>query len=93
MRKSLGDALKNVFEETTMKNVPIDQFRSFKSRNRVQNQNLHEKMSKIGHFRNFNFLVKGQRKSQSQRKSKSTNLGQSQLLELTSQIQVVRVNG
>ena len=31
MRRSLGDALKNVFEETTMKNMPIDQFQSFKN--------------------------------------------------------------
>ena len=30
MRKSLKDAVKNAFEETTMKNVPIDQFQSFK---------------------------------------------------------------
>jgi len=26
MRRSLEDALKNAFEKTTMKNVPIDQF-------------------------------------------------------------------
>ena len=55
MRRSLGDAVKNFFEETTMNTVPIDQFRSFKRRNRVQNWNLREKLSKIGHFGNFNF--------------------------------------
>ena len=59
MRRSLEDAMNNAFEETTMKNVPIDQFWSFKRRNKVQNWNLHEKLNKIG-------LVKGQRKSQSQ---------------------------
>ena len=58
MRKSLGNALKNVFEEITMKNVPIDQFQSFKSRNGVQNHNRRKKLSKIGHFRNFNFWSK-----------------------------------
>ena len=66
MRRSLGDALKNVFEETTMKNVPIDKFWSFKRRNRVQNQNLCEKLSKIGHFGNFDFWSKVNAKSQSQ---------------------------
>ena len=62
MRKSLGDA----FEETTIKNMPIDQFWSFKLRNRVQNWNLHEKLSKICLFRNFNFWSKINAKSQSQ---------------------------
>ena len=37
MRRSLEDAMNNAFEETTMKNVPIDQFWSFKRRNGVQN--------------------------------------------------------
>ena len=58
MRRSLGDALKNAFEETTMKNVPINQFQSFKWRNRVQNRNLREKLSKIGPLENFNFWLK-----------------------------------
>ena len=30
MKKSLEDVMNNAFEETTMKNVPIDQFQSFK---------------------------------------------------------------
>ena len=67
MRRSLQDAMNNALEETTMKNVPIDQFWSFKRRNELQNWNLHEKLSKIGHFGNFDFWFKGQRK-----KSKST---------------------
>ena len=58
IRRSLGDALTNALEETTMKNIPIDQFRSFKWRNRVQNCNLCEKLSKIGPFENFNFWSK-----------------------------------
>ena len=58
MRRSLGDAVKNVFEETTMKNVPIDQFWSFKWRNRVWNWNLREKLSKIGLVGNFYFWSK-----------------------------------
>ena len=58
MRRSLGVALRNAFEEITMKNVPIDQFQSLKSRNGVQNHNLRKKLSKIGHFRNFNFWSK-----------------------------------
>ena len=58
MRRSLGDALKNAFEETIMKNVPIDQFRSLKCRNRAQNRNLREKLSKIGPFGNFDFWSK-----------------------------------
>ena len=55
MRRLLGDAMNNVFEETTMKNVPIDQFWSFKRRNGVQNWNLREKLSKIGLVGNFDF--------------------------------------
>ena len=50
--------MKNAFEETTMKNVPIDQFWSFKRRNEVQNWNLHEKLSKIGIVGNFDFWSK-----------------------------------
>ena len=55
MRRSLEDAMNNAFEETTMKNVSIDQFWSFKRRNGVQNWNLREKLSKIGHVENFDF--------------------------------------
>ena len=66
MRISLEDAVKNAFEETTMKNVPIDQFWSFKWRNRVQNWNLREKLSKIGPVGNFDFWSKVNIKSQSQ---------------------------
>ena len=55
MRKSLEDVVKNAFEETTMKNVPFDQFWSFKRRNEVQNWNLCEKLSKIGPVGNFDF--------------------------------------
>ena len=66
MRRSLGDAVKNAFKETTMKNVPIDQFQSLKYRNRAQNRNLREKLSKIGPFGNFDFWSKVNTKSQSQ---------------------------
>ena len=70
MRRSLEDAVKNAvknaFEETTMKNVPIDQFWSFKRRNGVQNWNLREKLSKIGPVGNFDFWSKVNAKSQSQ---------------------------
>ena len=66
MRRSLEDALKNAFEETTMKNVPINQFWSFKQRNEVQNWNILEKLSKIGLFRNFNFWSKVNTKVKSQ---------------------------
>ena len=66
MRRSFGDALKNAFEETTMKNVPIDQFQSFKWRNGAQNWNLREKLSKIGLVGNFDFWSKVNAKSQSQ---------------------------
>ena len=67
MRRSLEDAVKNAFEETTMKNVPIDQFWSFKRRNEVQNWNLREKLSKIGPVENFDLWSKVNAKSQSQR--------------------------
>ena len=66
MRRSLEDAMNNAFEETTKKNVPIDQFWSFKRRNEVQNWNLREKLSKIGIVRNFDFWLKVNAKSQSQ---------------------------
>ena len=66
MRRSFEDAMNNAFEETTMKNVPIDQFWSFKQRNEVQNWNLCEKLSKIGHVGNFDFWSKVNAKSQSQ---------------------------
>ena len=57
-RISLGNALKNAFEETIMKNVSINQFRSFKWRNKVQNWNLCKKLSKISHFEKFDFWSK-----------------------------------
>ena len=66
MRRSLEDAMNKAFEETTMKNVPIDQFWSFKRRNEAQNWNLREKLSKIGPVRNFDFWSKVNAKSQSQ---------------------------
>ena len=59
--------MKNAFEETIMKNVPIDRFQSLKCRNRVQNRNLREKLSKIGPFENFDFWSKVNAKIQSQR--------------------------
>ena len=86
MRRSLEEAMNKAFEETTMKNVPIDQFWNFKRRNKVQNWNLHEKLSKIGLVGNFDFWSKVNAKSQSQLK-----LGQSQWSVLTGQIHVVRV--
>ena len=86
MRRSLKDAVKNAFEETTMKNVPIDQFQSFKWRNGVWNWNLREKLSKISPFGNFDFWSKVNAKSQSQ-----LILGQSQRSVLTGQIRVVQV--
>ena len=67
MWRSLEDDMNKAFEETTMKNVPIDQFWSFKRRNGAQNWNLREKLSKIGLVRNFNFWSKVNAKSQSQR--------------------------
>ena len=45
MRRSLEYAMNKAFEETTMKNVPIDQFWSFKRRNGAQNWNLCEKLN------------------------------------------------
>ena len=66
MRRSPEDAMNKAFEETTMKNVPIDQFWSFKWRNGVQNWNLREKLSKIGPVGNFDFWSKVNAKSQSQ---------------------------
>ena len=57
-RRSLENVVKNTFEETTMKNVPIDQFWSFKWRNGVQNWNLREKLNKIGPIKNFDFWSK-----------------------------------
>ena len=66
MRKSLEDAMNNAFKETKMKNVPIDQFWSFKRRNEVQNWNLREKLSKIGPVGNIDFWSKVNAKSQSQ---------------------------
>ena len=66
MRRSLEYVMNKAFEETTMKNVPIDQFWSFKRRNRVQNWNLCEKLSKIGPVGNFDFWSKVNTKSQSQ---------------------------
>ena len=84
MRRSLEDAMNNAFEETTKKNVLIDQFWSFKRRNGVQNWNLREKLSKIGLVGNFDFWLKVNAKSQSQ-----LVLGQSQWSVLTGQIRVV----
>ena len=66
MRRSLEDAMNKAFEETTMKNVPIDQFWSFKRRNGAQNWNLCEKLSKIGPVGNIDFWSKVNAKSQSQ---------------------------
>ena len=66
MRRSLEDAMNNAFEETTMKNVPIDQFWSFKQRNGVQNWNLREKLRKISPIGNFDFWSKVNAKSQNQ---------------------------
>ena len=66
MRRSLEDAMNKAFEETTMKNVPIDQLSIFKRRNGVQNWNLREKLSKIGPVGNFDFGSKVNAKSQSQ---------------------------
>ena len=66
MRRSLEDAMNKAFEEITMKNVPIDQFWSFKRRNGAQNWNLREKLSNIGHVGNFDFWSKVNAKSQSQ---------------------------
>ena len=67
MRRSHEDVMNKAFEETTMKNVPIDQFWSFKRRNRAQNWNLCEKLNKIGPVGNFDSWLKVNVKSQSQR--------------------------
>ena len=79
IRRSLEDAMNKAFEETTMKNVPIDQFWSFKRRNGAQNWNLRKKLSKIGHVENFDFWLKvNAKKSKSKStgpESKSTNTG------------------
>ena len=64
MRRSPGDALKNASKDE--KCEPIDRFQSFKWRNRVQDQNLHKKLSKIGHFGNFDFWSKVNAISQNQ---------------------------
>ena len=86
MRRSLGDALKNAFEETTMKNVPNVQFRSLKCKNGAQNRNLREKLSKIGPFGNFDFWSKVNAKVKvNWSRSKST------VKVLMGQIRVVRV--
>ena len=66
MRRSLEDAMNKAFEETAMKNVPIDQFWSFKRRNGAQNWNLREKLRNIGPVGNFDFWSKDNAKSQSQ---------------------------
>ena len=58
--------MNKAFEETTIKNVPIDQFWSFKQRKGAQNWNLREKLSKIGPLENFDFWLKINTKSQSQ---------------------------
>ena len=86
MRRFLEDAMNKAFEETTMKNVPIDQFWSFKRRNGTQNWNLCEKLSKISVVGKFDFWSKVNAKSQSQLVH-----GQSQRTVLTGQIWVVRV--
>ena len=79
MRRSLEDAMNKAFEETTMKNVPIGQFWSFKRRNGAQNWNLREKLSKIGPVGNFDLWSKvNAKKSKSKStgpKSKSTDTG------------------
>ena len=58
MRRFLEDAMNKAFEETTMKNVPIDQFWSFKRINGAQNWNLCEKLSKISTVGKFDFWSK-----------------------------------
>ena len=66
MRRSLEDAMNKAFEKTTVKNVPIDQFWSFKRKNGAQNWNLRKKLSKIGPVGNFDFWSKVNAKSQNQ---------------------------
>ena len=70
MKRCIEDAMNKAFEKTTMKNVPIDKFQSFKRRNGVQNWSLREKLSKIGPVENFDFWSKVNAK-----KSKSTSPG------------------
>ena len=73
MRKSLGDTLKNAFEETSIKNVLIDWFRSFKWRNGVQNHNLRKNTGQDKPFKKIWLLVKDQyNKFKSTIRSKST---------------------
>ena len=73
MRKSLGDTLKNAFEEISIKNVLIDWFRSFKWRNGVQNHNLRKKTGQDKPFKKIWLLVKDQNnKFKSTIRSKST---------------------
>ena len=73
MRRSLGDTLKNAFKETSIKNVLIEWFKSFKWRNRVQNQNLLEKIGQDRPYQKFWLLVKDQcNKFKSMIRSKST---------------------
>ena len=72
MRRSFEDVMNKAFEETTMKNVPMDQFWSFKRRNEAQNWNQREKLSKIGPVGNFDFWSKVNAKKS---KSKSTDPG------------------
>ena len=69
MRRSIEDVMNKAFKETTMKNVPIDQFWNFKRRNGVQNWNLRKKLSKISPVGNFDFWSKVNAKKS---KSKST---------------------
>ena len=66
IRRTLEDAMNNAFKETIMKNMPINQFQSFKWRKGVRNWNLREKLSKIGHVENFDFWSKVNAESQSQ---------------------------
>ena len=66
MRRSVEDAMNKAFKETTMKNVPIDQFWSFNRRNGAQNWNLRKKLSKISPVGNFDFWSKVNAESQSQ---------------------------
>ena len=72
MRRSLGDALKNAFEETMMKNVPINQFSELQMKKWSPKLNLRKNLSKIGPLEKFNFWSKvnakvKQKKVQSQR--------------------------
>ena len=72
MRISHEDVKNKAFEETTMKNMPIDQFWSFKRRNGAQ-IGIYAKLSKIGPVENFDFWSKVNAKVEVNRsKSKST---------------------